>query len=1079
MSRAGPAALAAAFVLSAIPCHASTALPETTEVFVVAADAAPLESVALAHRFILAGSERVQRGEQPLAPEIDFRSDPEAGVVRLASPLLPGETLTVSYAYVPLALPAEIVGLLPLDPTSPDSARVAAPPSAGPFGLGPEFETDLEVGGAKTLALEVGTNKDAAVEQSLRVSVAGTIGEDVRLTALLSDQNVPLQPEGNTQRLEELDEVLVKVESPKAGATLGDFLSARHGTPFADYERRLAGAEAVVRLDSTSVRGVGAKARGNFHTLEFRGVEGKQGPYVLVGAGPDPEGVIVAGSERVWLDGRELVRGDANDYVIDYSRGELEFTNRRLITKDSEIAVDFEIAEQEYRRSFYLGEGKSVFVGDKAAMRASITAESDSDEPLNFTLTDERRQALHEAGDQSVLVPGAVCGVENGDYNEVDGHFEFAGADSGTCEVAFTFVGAGFGEYVRDRNLDTGVTFFRFVGAGLGDHISGLFLPAPRTAQLADVGTAGKLGDVAFQLDGAYSREDLNRLSSLDDENNDGAAAQLSANWRTEGEGLGGPLVSGVNTVFRGQEAEFTPLGRTRAVFLGERWNFTDTTRADETTAEVDTWMERTGRWRAGLSAGVLDRFDLFRSFRQEGRGEWSGGRVTRAAARVETVQREDESDSLGTVKGDLLRARADVDTRFAFLRPGASYWREDRSDKRGATLVSGQDEEEFGASLGMETTVGVSARVRGAVRTTDVVDDSLWVRESVGTTIETNLEAAPKPTLRLRASWILRSLDFEPGRPDPDRTSTLTRSDLTHEHFNGFFRGEYVYETTARTFVDRLTGVAGGEEPGLALAASARVRLGRRNSLFEAETFARIEEETVAGDRGPIYWLDFSKYQDDLTTVFGKIVLRQELTLFPSSPKFSVTGRWERIDTEDNQADPQRIEILNERSVLRARNSLAPQWTLESQFSLEDDGRRDSATGISDFDLQRFEVREELVWQPAPSRRVSGRGAYVDEKNFTNDAAIRAWILGSAAATSVLTRGRLQADVDWTHPTGVEGFDVSSRFRTRDRDQIDWRGSFELRLSDSITGSVTVSGRALEGIPTTHLMRVEARALF
>jgi hypothetical protein len=353
-------------------------------------------------------------------------------------------------------------------------------------------------------------------------------------------------------------------------------------------------------------------------------------------SGPDPEGVVVAGSERVWLDGRELTRGDSNDYVIDYSRGEIEFTNRRLITKDSQIAVDFEVAEQEYRRSFYLGEGKSVLLNDHAGLRASVTAETDSEEPLNFTMTEERREALRQAGDEQVLVPGAVCGVENGDYNQVDGHFEFAGADSGTCEVAFTFVGAGLGEYVRDRNLDTGVTFFRFVGAGLGDHLSGLFLPAPRNAQLADVGAAGKIGDVDLQWTERTAAKDLNRLSSLDDDNNEGAAAQMSAAWRTEGK----RYLSGINTVFRGQEAEFTPMGRTRAVFLGERWNFTDTTRADETTAEVDSWVERTGQWRAGLSAGVLDRSDLFRASPRRARrmvggaGHAGGGAYRNRAAR-------------------------------------------------------------------------------------------------------------------------------------------------------------------------------------------------------------------------------------------------------------------------------------------------------------------------------------------------------------------------------------------------------------------------------------------------------------
>jgi hypothetical protein len=65
MSRGGPAAFAAAFVIAAIPCHAGVAPPETTEVFVVPADGAPLESVVLAHRFILAGSERVLRTSRP------------------------------------------------------------------------------------------------------------------------------------------------------------------------------------------------------------------------------------------------------------------------------------------------------------------------------------------------------------------------------------------------------------------------------------------------------------------------------------------------------------------------------------------------------------------------------------------------------------------------------------------------------------------------------------------------------------------------------------------------------------------------------------------------------------------------------------------------------------------------------------------------------------------------------------------------------------------------------------------------------------------------------------------------------
>jgi hypothetical protein len=926
------------------------------------------------------------------------------------------------------------------------------------------------------------------------VSLGGTIGEDVKVTALLSDQNVPLQPEGNTQRLEELDEILVKVESKPASATLGDFLSSRHGTPFANFERRLTGAEATARRDSTNVRGVGAKARGNFRSTEFRGVEGKQGPYVLAGSGFEVEGVIVAGSERVWLDGQLLTRGDTNDYVMDYSRGELEFTNRRLVTRDSEIAVDFEVADQAYDRNFYLGEARTAISGGQLGMRASVTAESDGDDPSNFTLTEARRAAIEAAGDSTVLVPGAVCDLPDGDYNDVGGIFEFAGRDSGSCEVAFTFVGAGLGDYVRDRDLDTGLTFFRHVGAGLGDHTPGLLLPTPRRTQLADVGLHGRAGAFVVDADGAFSRDDRNRLSGRDDADNDGAAGRVALGWSRDGAGEGA-LRSGATANLRGEEATFTPLGRTREVFLGERWDFVDSTRADEALAEIDGWVERPNHWRAGLAGGVLDRVGLFRSVREEARAQWTGPRNTIAGGRLELVQRTDDADSAGTVEGDLLRAAANTETKIAWFRPGATYWREDRSDERAGVRLSGQDDEEFGGSLGIETGRGVAGRVRLLHRTTDVVNAGDWVRQSVGRTIDTALEASPRPNLRMRVSWIRRALDFTPVSGQQDLTTTLTRSDLAHENFSGFLRGEYVYETTSRGFADLVQGVAGGEEPALALSASARIRLGGRRgvpagttpasswshflSVIETETFARVEEETVTDDRESIYLLDFSDFQDDSTTVFGKTLLRQEVTVFPGSTVFTITGRWERIDTEDNRADPERLEILSERSVLRARNALAGKWTLESQASLEDESRGDSRAGVEEFDLRRAEIREELVFQPTPARRFSGRIVLGRERNETIDASIRGMSLGVAASSAIGSRGRAQADVSWTHPTSIEGIDFSNRFRTPDDDQLEWRGLVDLRLSESISGSLSVTGRSIEGIPTTHLVRAEARALF
>ena len=121
------------------------------------------------------------------------------------------------------------------------------------------------------------------------------------------------------------------------------------------------------------------------------------------------------------------------------------------------------------------------------------------------------RAALESAPDGRVMVPGSVCGVEDGDYNDLGDHFEWAGADSGSCDVSFTFLGDGNGNYVRDRDLDSALTFFRFVGAGLGNYTDSLSLAPPRTRTLADMTMRLKGGAFSFVADGAGQEQPISR----------------------------------------------------------------------------------------------------------------------------------------------------------------------------------------------------------------------------------------------------------------------------------------------------------------------------------------------------------------------------------------------------------------------------------------------------------------------------------------------------------------------------------------------------------------------------------------
>lgn len=1094
MIRRAVVLLVAAVLVAAPGASAAASVPDTTEVFVGSGTGSAPEAHALAHRFVLDGSVEVRRGDNVLKADVDYRLDPDAGVLQLNPPLAAGERLTVRYAWLPLALPREFVGVERGEPTPKDSAHVAPTAKLTSDRLGQAIDNDLSIDGAKTLTIEAGTNKDATVDQSLRVSVTGHIGEDARITALLSDQNIPLQPEGNTQRLEELDEVLVQLEAKRGAATLGDFVARREGSAFGDFDRRLSGAEAWVSRGPARVRGIGASTRGTFRTVEFHGVDGKQGPYILAGQGVDVRGVIVAGSEHVWLDGRPLLRGENQDYTIDYSRGELEFTNRRIVTVQSEIAVDFEVAEQPYKRSFLLGETNFETEGHTLAWRAGITSERDGDNPRDVVLTDERRAALEAAGDSPVLVPGAVCGVDKGDYDQEVDHFVWAGADSGTCDVSFSFVGAGRGDYVRDRDIDTGVVFFRFVGATLGDYTPGLSLAAPQSLTFADASfSAGSSEGLSLHADGALSRDDRNTFSTEDDGDNEGSAGRAALNWVSPTLAQwGGPVKLRTTGSFRGQAADFVAPGRTREVYLGEVWNFADTTHADETVSEVSTSLSAGERWTAGGTLGVLDRVGLFRSTRRDASAQWTGRRVPTARVRVESVHREDDADSLGTVVGDLTCQRAEVVSALGFLRPGVSWWREDREDVRAAERLSGQDDAEIAGTLAIEPGSIARGDIRIAHRVTDVVDGGEWVRDSVGRTIEVRGEA-PGRRLHARMSWIHREVDFEAGRPSSDLTTNLTRADLAHENLGGIITGEYVYQTTSRSFSDLIAGPEALELPLLVLEASARVVLaGQRTrsgagdkptsgrlSWFRAETYGRVEEQTLRPDRAPIYFLDFSRFADDVYTVFGQQLLREEITLLPNARAFSLTGRWERLNSKDARASTSPFETDTERRVVQLRNRMSQRWTLESQGTWQQDSRANPRTDVVDFDVRLLELREQLEFQMRPSARFSGNGSIVSEEDQTRGASIRGLLAGIAAQAGVRGTGRLQSDVTWTHPLEQEGVDVGHRFRTRDHDQVEWRGSLEIKASDAISVSVSYSGRALEGSPTLHLARAEARALF
>ena len=235
----------------------------------------------------------------------------------------------------------------------------------------------------------MGSNQGLKLDSGLRMQISGRIADKVDVIAALTDQNTPIQPEGNTQSLQEIDKVFVQIKSDRFEAVLGDYELTFQDGEFGRYARKLQGAMGTVDSGNSSVTFSGAVSRGQYTTNQFSGIEGNQGPYQLKGNQGQTEIIVLAGTEKVWINGEQMTRGENNDYVIEYGNGQLTFTRNRLITDESRITVDFQYSDQRFRRNLYSGRVSTGFWDQKIQLVTTVLHEGDDkDNPLDFTLSE-------------------------------------------------------------------------------------------------------------------------------------------------------------------------------------------------------------------------------------------------------------------------------------------------------------------------------------------------------------------------------------------------------------------------------------------------------------------------------------------------------------------------------------------------------------------------------------------------------------------------------------------------------------------------------------------------------------------
>ncbi|MFK7843875.1 MAG: hypothetical protein AB8G77_01145 [Rhodothermales bacterium] len=480
------------------------------------------------------------------------------------------------------------------------SAR-ASQSARDPFG-----DSKVQRSGSITRGIVAGNNRDVTVESGLRMQLSGEIVDGVDVQAVLTDENTPIQPEGTTQRLNEFDRVFIQIQSRKGTVQLGDFDINYKDSEFARFTRKLQGIHLF--SDLPSVRGnepavtidvAGATSRGIFRTQEIEPIDGIQGPYRLEGENGEQFIIIVAGSEVVYLDGVAMIRGETNDYVVDYATGEITFTPNRIVTSDRRINVEFQYTTNQFSRTLTgAAVTANLWPAKNGNARSSfgVTFVREADGDLfneEFGLTSADSLQIISAGDGLAQRSGAEPVIydpeapyvqyirqllipENPESDTIFVAVETRPADSvEVFRVRFTRVGSRNGSYVRLGRGVNGI-LYEYRGAGQGEYEPVRILPKPANHNVLDFnGRLEPIQNVELFGEWARSFNDQNRLSSFDGVDDIDHAYKtgirikpipvsfgFAERGHVEGEG------------FRRQiGANFESFDRIRPVEFGRKWN--------------------------------------------------------------------------------------------------------------------------------------------------------------------------------------------------------------------------------------------------------------------------------------------------------------------------------------------------------------------------------------------------------------------------------------------------------------------------------------------------------------------------
>jgi len=1096
-----------------------------------------------------------------------YRTDPWHGLM-IRRTGAPADTVTARYRVLPLLLAG------PFRHKDPGLLTAVAPDKPDPFKYVPGSQKDDPLGihglsksGSISRGVLFGNNQDLSVNSALNLELSGKLTERINVLASITDNNIPIQAGGNTAELQDFDRVFIKLFDDRQELIAGDFVLDRPKSHFLTYFKKTKGLGYSTLLGkdpldslSKAARGMvalsAAISKGKFSRNVIQGIEGVQGPYRLSAADGGLYIIVLSGTERVFIDGQLMARGQENDYVIDYNTAEVTFTARRLITKDRRITVEFQYSDKNYARS--LVRLSNAWTIGRTGLYADLYTEQDhKNQSLQQTLSDADRLVLTDAGDDplAAAAPGADSTAWSPDevlylrrdslgYSPV--YVYSTDSANARFRVSFSSVGTGNGDYVQEQFTPNG-RVFKWVGpdtlSGIivrrGDHAPVRVLIPPRAQQVAEVGATHRVSDRVKVWGGvAWSNDDRNTFSSVDDDDDQGLAVRAGAEYAIPISRKDSALHLVIGTENEWIARTFRQVERFRPVEFERNWNALLIPQDnDQLLGELSLGLRAGKKGTARIASGLFRITERYTGYRQSLESDLHLGKydVLATGSLLNTTAK-------GLVS-DFIRHKAQLRRRMKPFTVGIKDEHEHnrfRNDSTGALLTGSYQFLDWEAFVQSNDTARTSFRVSGGQRYEQALKGGGLARSTRATAYTASFALKKDPRRRTGLSFTYRQLriidslitaarpeDTWLGRVEQEITTLkgALRFNLFYELGSGLEQqrefiyvqvpagqGTYIWIDYNGNGIKELNEFEVANFGYEADHIRAYTQTNRYVRVFSNQLSTSLDLRPGAvwsGSKGfkgfMAKWSDMASWRTDRKTgtddigsavnPFRQDPLDTALTAFTASFRNTVyydrSGRKWSID-HSRQSDRNKSLLLNgfetrtrEADILHLRVNATTRWTIELEAETGRNTSSSDLLGGRNWAIAQRAARPKLTWQPNTSLRISAQYKYTEKKNEAEGGGEKAAIsnMGLELRWNTSGKGSLQVNGDLVDITygGAVNSALGNEMLTGLKPGINgtWALIIQRRLSDHLQIDLTYNGRRSEGVPITHVGGAQVRAFF